>query len=319
MRKTRKGVPEDFLRLIALGHRLKPKGWKPLSIHSSSAAFRRQFNAGGRDWEMALNPSVHPVSALLNLWFVPTPSAKPRDWKRIDRLPFCTALDRKMRLLRFLKVFGCASGGRILYYKRLTAFRQIAWNWKRLAAVKMETLDGRPIPDSAPVPRPIGPVHQLLRERLLWDLVGHVQRNEAKGLRSHHLAFGLTIHEKAAGHRWTINWGIYWHHRPGDVDPPSTFWAALLIWPPSGFSRGDRKVLEKSGFYSRVSRSLRKLRFKGRWVDLQGGFADFSRHRLRWKDVQPLCDEVQGWSLKGALAEFPSLGRPERIHPIRRV
>ena len=79
------------------------------------------------------------------------------------------------------------------------------------------------------------------------------------------------------------------------VDPPSTFWAALVIWPPTGFSRKDRNALEKIGFYSRISRSLKRRGF-------------------RWKRTKRATTHKQGDGLRQAEAQADlalwRLGRP---------
>jgi len=258
--------------------------------------------------------SLNPSPGRLHAWFTLKPPPKFREWKTLERNAYCSALERKMRSLRFRKVFGFDSGGRTNFVKRITNFGQIADNWRRLARIPMESLDRERIPDSPPVPVPIASLRPDLQEQIWWELVKQARRGT---LRCSHLAFGLTTKEKAAGHRWSINFGIFWHLDPDDVLPPSKFWASLLIWPPSGFTQENRKALEKMGFHSRISRSLRKRNFKGRWHAYGGGWADFSRHRLRWKEVESLCDEFQKWTVNGALAEIPTKGRPERFLPTR--
>jgi hypothetical protein len=307
--------PVNFSRLLSLGRRLHRQGWKPWSIHSHYPLLRRRFRAAGLKWRLELNPSVNSLNSLLNLWICPAPPPKPKDWTKLDRSPFCTALYRKMNVLGFLKVFGPRSGGRILFFRRITSYPQISQLWKQIVPVAFESLDRQRIPETPPVRGPIQAVPGPMRERLFWELARRCQRGNANDPRSPHLSFGITTKVRVLGHQWTVCFGIYWHRHRRQVDPPSTFWGSLMIWPPDGLSRQDRARLEKIGFYYRISKSLKTRRFKGGWHDHYGGFADFSRHQLQWRDIAPLCDEFRNWSIHEALAETPREWKKERLIP----
>src|SRR4029453_18845446 len=254
-------VPPDFVRVVSLLKRLSPRGWKPWNLHVSASRLRRRFTAIGRSWEMTL----HPSPGLLNLWFTLRPPPKFRDWKKVERTAFCSALERKLRTLSFLKAFGFDTGGRTLFSRRIRSYRQIEGTWRKLAALSLETLPQQDIPDSPSVRNALPPLRPALRERIWRALSREVLRHRPGGLRTSHAAFGLIVHQPSAGHRWKICFGIYWHLRAKDVSPPGKFWAALLIWPPSDLSREDQNALQKTGFYSRISRSLRRRKFQGRW------------------------------------------------------
>jgi len=301
-----KGNPANFSRLVSLARRLRPRGWKPLSLHSRLPGLQREFCAAGREWELQMNPSVNPSTAMLSLWICPRRVLEPREWKKLDRGAFCTRLDRKMQSLRFLKVFGLSSGGRILFYKRITSVSQVTANWRNIARIRFDSLSRQRVPDSPPVRSPLPPVGDRPRERLLWELV-------RRG-RSPHLSIGRTLKEKVSGRLWTVHLGVYWNLHPRSVSPPSELWCSVMVWPPSGLTPKDQAGLQRRGFYSRISRSLKRRGFRGKWHDDRGGFADFGKNHLRWADIVPLCTELQTWTLKKALVEVPK-GTTEKLEP----
>jgi hypothetical protein len=252
-----------------------------------------------------MNPSVGNLNALLNLWVCPVPRVKSGKWKKLDRSSFCSALYRKMNALRYLKVFGPSSGGRILFLRRLTNYREIWANWKRVAGIDFEHLEVEKIQVSPPVRGPIRPVRRSLREKLFWELARRCQGGSLTGPNSPHMAFGVTRKEMAGGCRWTVCFGVYWNLYPSYVTPPSTLWSSLMIWPPEGFSDRDRARLGQIDFFSRISQSVKLQKFAGLWHEHHGPFADFWRHKLQWSEIVPLSKAFQKWSLKRALAEVP--------------
>lgn len=291
-----------FVKLWSLLARLREKGWKPQTLHTYSSAYRRQFKAAGRTWKMSLNPSVFGRASMLNLWFSPSPFPKQDEWEKLDQLPFAKALDRKANHLRYLKVFGTSSGGSILFYKRITSFNHIAAALKTLSALDFNALENQRIPSSRALRGPIKPVREAVRMKLMAKLADRCLRRNRDGFRPSHLQISMYTHEKGGGHSWSVSRALLWNLNPKSVHIPSRFCAMLMIWPRSLSKRG-RRDLEKSGFYERIQRSLKKLGFPGKWVNHRDKFGDFGRYQLRWMDIAPTAKIMTEWTVRSALQE----------------
>lgn len=256
---------------------------------------RRTFTVDGRAWTMNLTPNLFNKNARLSLWISPERRIPQNDWRRVHDSPFCTALFRELRRRRFLRVFGPKTGGRILLFKALREFDQIAREWSGLESIDFAALAGRRIPESPPV-----------ASLFKWTSSAHVERTYRRIVRRcrdrqyqpSSMSIDLTRKMFSFGHRWTVNACIYWHRDPATVTPPSEFWSAITLWPPKAVSLAEADRLRESGFYAGVEKSLEPLGFDGTWSEFPDGrFGRFDRYRLRWKEVRPLCDAIAAWNL----------------------
>jgi hypothetical protein len=284
---TMKGY-RGFWRLIDLCRQFRHEGWVPLQIGTACGRFRESFEVDGLRWKVNVFTRI-PSARTAHVETVVRPD---RATSGVGGSAYCRALLRKMQQLRHLHVLGPGGDGKIVFFKRIQSFGDIRSTWEQLRNVNFTLLGGLRIPNSRPVRRPLKSVSASRCERLLRDLIQACRRGIHQPT---YCSVGRVRKETASGARWTICTDVFWHADPRFVDPPSTFWASVMIWPPSGI---DERRLEKSGFYDDVSRRLGKLGVKGRWLwSPYGRFGDFNRHQLRWKDVAPLCRELQNWTI----------------------
>lgn len=287
MRKYRNPTPADYRQLDRLVWKaggpydgsLKGR-WEP-SMPAFFHHRKHSFKALGHTWTLSFSTSVWRYCLDASISIMAEDLLDPEETQRIRSTGFYDDLTALFGEMGYGKPWiSPRANGEFTRY--LASVAEIAPLQRKFEALDL----------SSPRPERRLRLKQTQKRRQIDALLAWGRKQDRKHWKICCLELRATSIEAAAGLRWKTRRDV--------VLAPISGCSWLFAWPPRRFSRADWRRIERTGYFQRSDRRLKRLGQQGRWrADL---FHDPDRLAAEfWKQAR---DPVEAWRDFKALLDY---------------